>query len=162
MLKEEADLIRKPLSMLGHPKYRHKEEKKKMLKMSLKKLEKMENTEEILRRTVLINNTMKRLKNNGFEGDKNTSKDYSEFKSSREISDKLDNVEHKANPTFLAEDLLNHNSVYNKDMSVNQNNPNTPETAVQSKKDFNDNNIIFRTEEYITSDSSLQVEENFL
>ena len=161
MLKVGADLIKKPLSMLGHPKYRHKEEKKKMLKMSLKKLEKMENTEEILRRTVLINNTMKRLKNNGFEGDKNTSKDYSEFKSSREISDKLDNVEHKANPTFLAEDLLNHNSVYNKDMSVNQNNPNNPETAVQSKNDINDNNILLRTEGHNTSESSL-VDEKFL
>ena len=157
MLKEESDLIRKPLSMLGHPKYRHKEEKKKMLKMSLKKLEEMENTEEILRRTVLINNTMKRLKNNGFEGDKNTSKDYSELKSRRVISDKLDYVEQKANPTFLEEDLLKHDSVYNKDMAMNQDNPNNPETAVHSKNDINDNNIIFRKEEYKTSEPSLAV-----
>merc|ERR1712194_261048 len=50
--------------MLGHPKYRHKEEKRKMLKMSFKKLQKMEDPESLLCKAVLINNTLNYLRNN--------------------------------------------------------------------------------------------------
>ncbi|KAL1138880.1 hypothetical protein AAG570_008942 [Ranatra chinensis] len=43
------------------PKYRQKEERRKVLKISVNKLKKIEDPESSLRRSVLINNTMKRL-----------------------------------------------------------------------------------------------------
>merc|ERR1712142_839278 len=66
MMKAELYLTQKcSKTMLGHPKYRHKEEKKKMLKMSFKKLQKMEDPESLLCKAVLINNTLKYLQNKG-------------------------------------------------------------------------------------------------
>ena len=64
MAKEELHVTQKRPTMLGHPKYRHKEEKRKMLKMSFKKLQKMEDPESILCKAVLINNTLNYLRNN--------------------------------------------------------------------------------------------------
>ena len=50
-------------SILGHPKYRHKEEKRKLLKMTCKKLQNLEDPESVLCKAVLINNTLKYLHN---------------------------------------------------------------------------------------------------
>ena len=50
-------------TMLGHPKYRHKEEKRKLMKMTCKKLKKLEDPESVLCKAVLINNTWKYLQN---------------------------------------------------------------------------------------------------
>ena len=63
MLKGKLNIIQKRQSMLGHPKYRHKEEKKKMLKMSHKKLLNIDDPESLLCKAVLINNTLKNLQN---------------------------------------------------------------------------------------------------
>eukprot|EP00096_Caligus_rogercresseyi_P000156 TRINITY_DN1042_c0_g1_i2.p1 TRINITY_DN1042_c0_g1~~TRINITY_DN1042_c0_g1_i2.p1 ORF type:complete len:229 (-),score=89.35 TRINITY_DN1042_c0_g1_i2:377-1063(-) len=51
----------KPLSMLGNKKFKAKEERKRVLKMSVSKLKDIEDPENFLRRSVLINNTLKRL-----------------------------------------------------------------------------------------------------
>jgi len=48
-------------SMLGHPKYRAREERRRLLKLCQRKLRSIEDPEQILRRAVLINNTMKQL-----------------------------------------------------------------------------------------------------
>lgn len=50
-------------SMLSNAKYRMKEERKKVLKMSVRKLKAIEDPEMFLCRSVLINNTMKRIQN---------------------------------------------------------------------------------------------------
>ena len=63
MLKGKLNIIQKRPSMLGHPKYRHKEEKKKMLKMSHKKLLNIDDPESLLCKAVLINNTLTHLQN---------------------------------------------------------------------------------------------------
>merc|ERR1712025_1541865 len=77
MMKAELYLTQKcSKTMLGHPKYRHKEEKKKMLKMSFKKLQKMEDPESLLCKAVLINNTLKYLQNKGATVNNN----YTEYK----------------------------------------------------------------------------------
>ena len=49
-------------TLLGHPKYRHKEEKRKLMKMTCKKLKKLEDPESVLCKAVLINNTLKYLR----------------------------------------------------------------------------------------------------
>ena len=46
---------------LSLPRYRFKEERKKVLKMSVRKLKQIEDPETFLCRSVLINNTMKRI-----------------------------------------------------------------------------------------------------
>ena len=51
------------LSMLSNTKYKHKEERKKVLRISVNKLKAIEDPESTLCRSVLINNTMKRLQN---------------------------------------------------------------------------------------------------
>ena len=48
-------------SMLGVPKYRHREERKKILKMCVKKLRSIDDPETFLCRSVLINNTLKQI-----------------------------------------------------------------------------------------------------
>ena len=75
MMKAELYLTQKCKTMLGHPKYRHKEEKKKMLKMSFKKLQKMEDPESLLCKAVLINNTLKYLQNKGVMVNNNNTED---------------------------------------------------------------------------------------
>lgn len=52
--------VKRP-SMLGHPKYRAREERRRLLKLCQRKLRSIEDPEQILRRAVLINNTMKQL-----------------------------------------------------------------------------------------------------
>jgi hypothetical protein len=47
--------------MLGHPKYRAREERRRLLKLCQRKLRSIEDPEQILRRAVLINNTLKQL-----------------------------------------------------------------------------------------------------
>ena len=71
--------------MLSHPKYRHKEEKRKLMKMTCKKLKRLEDPESVLCKAVLINNTLKYLQQNGANCNKNhqppqllTGQDYDE------------------------------------------------------------------------------------
>ena len=52
--------VKRP-SMLGHPKYRAREERRRLLKLCQRKLRSIEDPEQILRRAVLINNTLKQL-----------------------------------------------------------------------------------------------------
>lgn len=49
------------ITMLSTPKYKWKEERKRVLKLSVKKLRSIEDPEAFLSRSVLINNTLKRL-----------------------------------------------------------------------------------------------------
>ena len=56
-------------SLLAHPKYRHKEEKRKLMKMTCKKLRKLEDPESVLCRAVLINNTLRHLQNSAHNSD---------------------------------------------------------------------------------------------
>ena len=67
MVKDDLNLTQKRPSMLGYPEYRLKEEKKKMLKMSYKKLQKMDDPETLLCKAVLINNFLKYLHNSSSE-----------------------------------------------------------------------------------------------
>merc|ERR1712198_88834 len=50
-------------TLLGHPKYRHKEEKRNLMKMTCRKLKSLEDPESVLCKAVLINNTLKYLQN---------------------------------------------------------------------------------------------------
>merc|ERR1712130_852016 len=52
--------VKRP-SLLGHPKYRAREERRRLLKLCQRKLRSIEDPEQILRRAVLINNTLKQL-----------------------------------------------------------------------------------------------------
>ena len=56
-------------SLLAHPKYRHKEEKRKLMKMTCKKLRTLEDPESVLCRAVLINNTLRHLQNSAHTSD---------------------------------------------------------------------------------------------
>ena len=58
--------IKRTSSILGHPKYRHKEEKKKLLKICVRKLRNMEDPEVLLCKAVLINNTLKHLQSSHY------------------------------------------------------------------------------------------------
>ena len=63
-MTKTADMKNKiKTTMLGHPKYRHKEEKRKLMKMTCKKLKLLEDPESVLCKAVLINNTLKYLQN---------------------------------------------------------------------------------------------------
>ena len=46
-----------------HPKYTHKEERRRILTMSFKKLSKINNPESILNKAVLINNMLRNIQN---------------------------------------------------------------------------------------------------
>ena len=61
MLTKSLHLRQRRPSMLSHPKYRHKEEKRKLLKLSCRKLKKLSDPESVLCKAVLINNTLKYL-----------------------------------------------------------------------------------------------------
>lgn len=61
MTKSDLNLTQKRPSMLGHPKYRAREERRRLLKLCQRKLRSIEDPEQILRRAVLINNTLKHL-----------------------------------------------------------------------------------------------------
>ena len=74
MLTKTVRQSRSRPSILSHPKYRHKEEKRKLMKMTCKKLKKLEDPESVLCKAVLINNTLKYLQQNGGIG--NSSQDY--------------------------------------------------------------------------------------
>ena len=50
-------------TLLGHPKYRHKEGKRNLMKMTCRKLKSLEDPESVLCKAVLINNTLKYLQN---------------------------------------------------------------------------------------------------
>ena len=64
MLTKSLHLRQRRPSMLSHPKYRHKEEKRKLLKLSCRKLKKLSDPESVLCKAVLINNTLKYLQQN--------------------------------------------------------------------------------------------------
>ena len=64
MLTKSLHLRQKRPSMLSHPKYRHKEEKRKLMKMTCRKLKKLSDPESVLCKAVLINNTLKYLQQN--------------------------------------------------------------------------------------------------
>ena len=64
MLTKSLHLHPRRPSMLSHPKYRHKEEKRKLLKLSCRKLSKLADPESVLCKAVLINNTLKFLQQN--------------------------------------------------------------------------------------------------
>ena len=65
MGKSGLHAVSRRSSMLGLPKLRHKEERKKILKMCVRKLQSIEDPENFLCRSVLINNTLKTLQNLG-------------------------------------------------------------------------------------------------
>ena len=89
MLKEELHLTQKRPTMLGHPKYRHKEEKKKMVKMSYKKLQKMDDPESLLCKAVLINNTLKYLQKSSAQIDVKCNNE------SEKLSENINSNEHR-------------------------------------------------------------------
>ena len=64
MLTKSLHLRQRRPSMLSHPKYRHKEEKRKLMKLTCRKLKKLEDPESVLCKAVLINNTLKYLQQN--------------------------------------------------------------------------------------------------
>ena len=64
MLTKSLHIQQRRPSMLSHPKYRHKEEKRKLLKLSCRKLKKLSDPESVLCKAVLINNTLKYLQQN--------------------------------------------------------------------------------------------------
>lgn len=66
-LTEAPCLARRPQSLLRQPKYRAREERRRLLKLCHRKLRSIEDPEQILRRAVLINNTLRHLQYIGGE-----------------------------------------------------------------------------------------------
>merc|ERR1712193_447736 len=64
MLTKSLHLRQRRPSMLSHPKYRHKEERRRVVRLSCRKLKKLSDPESVLCKAVLINNTLKYLQQN--------------------------------------------------------------------------------------------------
>ena len=62
MARTKLFINRAPPKVLGIPKLRHKEEKKKVIKLCVKKLKTIEDTESLLCKSVLIVNTIRKLR----------------------------------------------------------------------------------------------------
>ena len=65
ILKEKIDemKMKEKKKIYLHPKYTHKEERRRILTMSFKKLSKISNPESILNKAVLINNMLRNIQN---------------------------------------------------------------------------------------------------
>ena len=62
MTRIKLFLNQEPPKLQGIPKLRHKEEKKKIIKLCLKKLRTIEDTESFLCKAVLITNTIRKIR----------------------------------------------------------------------------------------------------
>ena len=108
MLKDELRKTQKRPSILGHPKYRHKEEKTKMLKMCRKKLQKMHDPESLLCKAVLINNTLKYIQNSSAQMSVPYNKEHEDV-SEEEIEapdDHNETSKSKSSSSYRIEDIL--------------------------------------------------------